>query len=95
MAQAGDGRWVEVSSSQFTYETEGLNLIRAILPDESPYRAWSNFEFRDSRGRWHEVDLLLLGKGRLHLIELRYYSGTLRGNDHNWLRDGKRPEESR
>lgn len=87
-------RWVEVSPSQFPHEADGLALVRAVMPDETPYRAWSNFEFRDSRGRWHEVDLLLLGRGRLHLIELKYYSGTLRGDDQRWARDGRRPEDS-
>ena len=86
----GQDRWVEVSPSQFSHEAEGLALVREIMPDESPFRAWSNFEFRDSRGRWHEVDLLLLGRGRLHLIELKYYAGTLRGDDQRWAprRDG-------
>lgn len=94
MAPSGGERWVEVSPSQFTHETEGLALVRSLLPDESPFRAWSNFEFRDSRGKWHEVDLLVLGRGRLHLVELKYYSGTLRGDDHTWLRDGHRAEQS-
>lgn len=90
----GDDRWVEVSPSQFTHEAEGLAIVRDLLPDDSPYRAWSNFEFRDSRGRWHEVDLLVLGRGRLHLVELKYYSGVLRGDDHTWLRPGHRAEDS-
>ncbi|AKU14876.1 BREX system serine/threonine kinase PglW [Luteipulveratus mongoliensis] len=90
----GGERWVEVSPSQFTHETEGLALLRATLPDESPFRAWSNFEFRDSRGRWHEVDLLVLGRDQLHLVELKYYSGTLQGDDHRWLRSGHRAEDS-
>ncbi len=94
MGDAGGERWVEVTHSQFPHEAEGLGLVRHILPDEAPFRAWSNFEFRDSHGKWHEVDLLLLGRGRLHLIELKYYSGTLRGDDHQWLRDGKRAEDS-
>ncbi|EWT07980.1 protein kinase [Intrasporangium chromatireducens Q5-1] len=94
MATGGHDRWVEVSPSQFTHETEGLNLVKALLPDESPFRAWSNFEFRDSRGRWHEVDLLVLGRSRLHLVELKYYSGRLTGDDHTWLRPGKRAEDS-
>ncbi|MGV1008326.1 MAG: NERD domain-containing protein [Dermatophilaceae bacterium] len=72
---------------------ERLALIRRILPDEASFRAWSNFEFRDAQGRWHEVDLLLLGRGELHLIELKYYSGLLRGDEHTWLRAG-RPAES-
>ncbi|QLQ39641.1 BREX system serine/threonine kinase PglW [Micromonospora robiginosa] len=94
MAEAGQDRWIEVSPSQFPHEAEGLALVRAIMPGETPFRAWSNFEFRDSRGRWHEVDLLLLGRRQLHLIELKYYSGTLRGDDQRWARDGRRPEDS-
>jgi serine/threonine protein kinase len=94
VGELGRDRWVEVSPSQFAHEAEGLAIIRAIMPDETPFRAWSNFEFRDSHGRWHEVDLLLLGRGRLHLIELKYYSGTLRGDDQRWARDGRRPEDS-
>ncbi|WP_433792658.1 BREX system serine/threonine kinase PglW [Actinoplanes sp. CA-252034] len=94
MAEAREGRWIEVSPSQFPHEAEGLALVRSIMPDETPFRAWSNFEFRDSRGRWHEVDLLLLGRKQLHLIELKYYSGTLHGDDQRWARDGRRPEDS-
>lgn len=94
MTGGSDDRWVEVTPSQFPHEAEGLALIRSVMPDESPYRAWSNFEFRDNHGKWHEVDLLLLGRGQFHLIELKYYSGVLRGDDHRWLRDGKRAEDS-
>ena len=94
MVEPARDRWVEVSPSQFAHEAAGLELVRAIMPDETPFRAWSNFEFRDSQGRWHEVDLLLLGRGRLHLIELKYYSGTLRGDDQRWARDGRPPEDS-
>lgn len=90
----GDDRWVEVSPSPFEHEREGLEYIRQLLPDVSPYRAWSNFEFRDSRGGWHEVDLLVLGRGRLHLVELKAYTGVLTGNDHTWFRAGKRSENS-
>jgi serine/threonine protein kinase len=87
-------RWVEVTPSQFTHEAEGLSLIRGLLPAHAPFRAWSNFEFRDSHGKWHEIDLLVLGRRRLHLVELKYYSGTLRGDDLTWCRDGHRAEDS-
>jgi serine/threonine protein kinase len=87
-------RWTEVTPSQFSHEAEGLNLIRGLLPPRDPFRAWSNFEFRDSNGRWHEVDLLVVGQRRLHLVELKYYSGSLRGDDHTWLRDGHRAQDS-
>lgn len=87
-------RWVEVTPSQFPHEAEGLAAVRALLPIAPPYRAWSNFEFRDGQGKWHEVDLLVLGHSRLHLVELKYYSGNLRGTDWQWLRDGHRAEDN-
>ena len=87
-------RWIEVTPSQFTHEAEGLSVVRELLPDQPPFRAWSNFEFRDAHGKWHEVDLLVLGRRRLHLVELKYYSGTLRGDDLTWRRDGHRAEDS-
>src|SRR5260370_29643849 len=100
-ARGGEGtvaqrvqRWVEVTPSQFTHEAEGLNRVRSLLPANTPFRAWSNFEFRDGHGKWHEVDLLVLGRRRLHLVELKYYSGTLRGDHLTWLRDGHRAEDS-
>ncbi|MGW0017583.1 BREX system serine/threonine kinase PglW [Rhodococcus sp. NPDC003382] len=87
-------RWVEISPSQFEHEKLGLDFVKNLLPDAPPFRAWSNFEFRDNRGRWHEVDLLVLSRDTLYLIELKYYSGTLRGNDHVWSRGGYRSEDS-
>lgn len=94
MTPAEQERWIEVSPSQFTHETEGLEIVRQLLPDQAPFRAWSNFEFRDGRGRWHEVDLLVLGRSQLHLVELKYYNGQLRGDDQTWRRDGHRAEDS-
>jgi serine/threonine protein kinase len=87
-------RWVEVTRSQFPHEAEGLALVRTLLPERDPFRAWSNFEFRDKHGKWHEVDLLVVGQRQLHLVELKYYTGTLRGDDHTWLRDRHRAADS-
>jgi hypothetical protein len=87
-------RWQEITQSPFAHEAEGLNLVRALLPDVAPFRAWSNFEFRDGQGKWHEVDLLVLGRRRLHLVEVKHYYGILRGDDYRWLRDGQRAIDS-
>ena len=94
MAAPVGPRWVEVSPSQFAHETEGLRYVRDLLPDQGPFRAWSNFEFLDDRGRWHEVDLLVLGRQQLHLVELKWYRGRLRGDERRWLRDGHMAEDS-
>ncbi|WP_280274516.1 BREX system serine/threonine kinase PglW [Nocardia wallacei] len=90
----GDDRWVEVSPSQFSWEQEGLQIVRQLLPDAPPFRAWSNFEFRDNHGRWHEIDLAVLARDRLYLIELKYWKGVLSGDDYRWARTGHRPADS-
>mgnify|MGYP000293572434 CR=1 FL=1 len=41
-----------------------------------------------------KFDLLILAADGLHLVELKYYSGRLRGNDQTWLRDGRAAEDS-
>lgn len=87
-------RWIEVTSSQFPHEQAGLEYLRERVPDHSPYRVWTNFEFRDGQGRWHEVDALLLGRGALYLIELKHYAGTISGNDLRWNRSHGRVEDS-
>src|SRR5664279_2476466 len=91
---SGNPRWVEVSDSQYAHEREGLAYIKTHLPVAPPYRAWTNFEFMDEQGRWHEVDALVLGRGRLHLVELKYYKGSLSGTEATWLRNGFRTERS-
>lgn len=94
MVEAGSSRWVEVSESVFEHEREGLDLIRQVLSDESPYRAWTNAEFRDARGGWHEVDLILLTRKTLYVVELKHYMGTISGNDNTWMRSSGRAESS-
>jgi serine/threonine protein kinase len=80
-----DQRWVEVSRSVFPHEAEGLRMLKDLLPDAAPYRAWTNFEFMDSHGQWHEVDALILGRRRLHLVELKAYTGIITGgNENTW-----------
>ncbi|MGC5163001.1 protein kinase domain-containing protein [Rhodococcus sp. DT1] len=85
MAQSDD-RWVEVSKSAFAHETDGLAMLRYIVPKASPYRAWTNFEFMDNHGQWHEIDALVLGRRRLHLVELKHYTGVLQGTETSWVR---------
>lgn len=82
-------RWIEVSDSQFDHEREGLEHLHAAMPDEPPLRVWTNFEFRDEQGGWHEVDALVLGRDALYLVELKHYHGTITGNDRTWQRHGR------
>lgn len=89
-----DARWVEVSPSPFAHERAGLESVRRWLPTTAPFRAWTNFEFRDSQGSFNECDLLVLTPTGLHLIELKHYYGVLDGDDRRWRRNGGRFEDS-
>lgn len=82
----GEDRWIEVTPSNYAHEAAGLRLLREILPNTSPYRAWTNFEFMDGQGQWHEIDAAILGRGRLHLIEMKSYAGHLTGTEQTWTR---------
>lgn len=93
MAGGADDRWVEVSPSRFPREAEGLGLIRAIRPDESRYRAGPTSISATTTAGGTKLNPLLR-RGQFHLIELKHFSGTLRGDDYRWLRDGKRAEDS-
>lgn len=82
---SADERWVEVSRSAYPHEAEGLQLLKDVIPDASPYRVWTNFEFMDTNGQWHEVDALVLGRRRLHLVELKAFTGIITdGDEKNW-----------
>ncbi|WP_158319220.1 BREX system serine/threonine kinase PglW [Actinoplanes xinjiangensis] len=87
--RADSPRWREVTASEFPHEREGLAHLRELLPDRGPFRAWTNFEFRDRDGKWYEIDALVLGERRLHLIELKHYQGTITGNAYRWQRNGR------
>lgn len=59
-------------------------MLRDAVPMTPPYRVWTNFEFMDNHGQWHEIDALVLGRRRLHLIELKAYTGVLQGTEQSW-----------
>jgi serine/threonine protein kinase len=79
-------RWNIITHSQYEHERRALDFIRAGLPDHDPYRAWSNFEFVTSDGAIYEVDLLVLTKQGFFLVEIKSWSGHLRGDAGTWTR---------
>jgi serine/threonine protein kinase len=90
MARKGDGvansgRWHVVHSSAFPHEQEALELLRARLPDTSPFRAWSNFEFIAEDGSINEVDALIVSTDRIYLVEIKHWSGAISGNQNTWV----------
>ncbi len=84
MVKPASNRWNEIRVSEFPWEREALDFIREGLPDEDPYRAWSNFEFIAQDGGINEVDLLVLTPSGLKLIEIKSRPGTISGDAGTW-----------
>lgn len=75
-----DKYWHEVSRSRFPWEQEALSFLREHLPDHEPWRAWSNFEFIADDGSVNEIDVLVLSKNGLFLVEIKGHQGTVSGD---------------
>jgi serine/threonine protein kinase len=89
---AKSGRWRRITPSQFQWETEALEYLRARLPDTDPIQAWSNFEFV-SGGAISEVDLLVATRKGMFLIEIKSHPGKITGGQGQWT--WHRPDGSR
>ncbi|WP_182870885.1 BREX system serine/threonine kinase PglW [Stieleria mannarensis] len=79
-------RWNIITPSQYEWERRGLDFVRAGLPNHDPYRAWANFEFQTPDGAIYEVDLLVLTKQGLWLVEIKSWPGRVRGDAGTWIR---------
>ncbi|MEX5635552.1 BREX system serine/threonine kinase PglW [Parafrankia sp. FMc2] len=80
-----DRRWTTVTASQFPHEREALEHVQRLLPDAEPYRAWSNFTFVASTGHLREVDLLVVARGGVYLVEIKSWAGRLTASGSNWV----------
>ncbi len=76
--------WQQIAPSEFPWEREALDFVRAGLPDHEPFRAWANFEFVSEDATIHEVDLLVLSPKGLYLVEIKSWSGALEGDASTW-----------
>ena len=84
-------RWHTIAESQFPWERDALDYLRERLPDQEPFRAWSNFEFIADDGSIYEVDLVVLTAAGFLLIEIKSHQGTVEGDVHTWIwKDGGR-----
>ncbi len=85
------GRWKSISPSQFPWEQDALDFVQRALPNREPFRAYSNFEFVAEDGSINEVDLLLVSRYNIFLVEIKSRPGEVSGDAHTWVwRDGGR-----
>ncbi|MEU5210131.1 BREX system serine/threonine kinase PglW [Streptomyces sp. NPDC020742] len=80
-----EGRWTTVTESEYEHERRGLEAIRRRLPDEEPWRAWSNFTFTANSGHVRESDLLVVAPAGVFLVELKDWHGSVSGGGNDWV----------
>ena len=78
-------RWTEITPSEYAWEREALDYIKARLPDSEPFRAWSNFELIAENGSINEVDLLVVSLHKVFLVEIKSWSGVISGDPNWWI----------
>ncbi|MFE7071891.1 BREX system serine/threonine kinase PglW [Streptomyces sp. NPDC057620] len=79
------GRWTAVAPSEFPHEQAALERILTPLPEDGPWRAWSNFTFVSQTGHVREVDLLVVTPGGVHMIELKSLHGRVERRGGQWV----------
>ncbi|GHU42425.1 protein kinase [Betaproteobacteria bacterium] len=77
-------RWNAISPSQFPWEQAALDFIQRALPNREPFRAYSNFEFIADDGSINEVDLLVIARYGIFLVEIKSRPGEVSGDTHTW-----------
>ncbi|MDS1270764.1 BREX system serine/threonine kinase PglW [Lipingzhangella sp. LS1_29] len=82
-------RWHEITPSEYEHERRALEYLRSRMPDEEPYRAWSNFTFTADTGHIYEVDLLIATRVGLYLVEIKSLTGRLTSSGADWVQTRK------
>ncbi|MGW6057534.1 BREX system serine/threonine kinase PglW [Streptomyces sp. NPDC055189] len=77
-------RWFQPRRSSHTWEQEGLDHIRQLMPANEPYRAWATFSFTAASGRTNECDLFIAVPGGLYLLELKGHPGSVVNHGDTW-----------
>src|SRR4051794_5410168 len=83
--KADSSRWIVMGEPATSAEAAALDKFRELLPDDGITTAWVNLTFIDNNGRSAEVDVLLLTRAGLFVVELKGWHGAIRGNAQRWL----------
>lgn len=85
----GSNHWFELGEPASPAEREALAKVRALLPSNASTYAWANLTTIDLRGRTDEIDVLLLCRRGLFVVELKGWHGTIRGGQQTWAVRGQ------
>ena len=88
-------RVVSGEETEYPWEREAIDFVVDALPDTDPHRVWALQELYDpSSGRLFEIDLLVLSRTGLYLVEIKSNPGVLTGDMRDWTfrEPGGRPK---
>ena len=77
-------QWFEAGPSASPAEAQALRDFRSLLLPSPTTWAWSNLTFIDPSGRPSEIDVILLHRNGLFLLEFKGFHGTIEGNQQDW-----------
>lgn len=81
-------RWGE--RSEYVWEQEALDHVRANMPDREPYRAWQCFSFTAGTGQIRECDLFVVTPVGVFLVEIKSHPGRATNRGGTWFFQGER-----
>ncbi|PPH05307.1 hypothetical protein C5C44_04255 [Rathayibacter sp. AY1F6] len=87
--------WRVMGDPAQAVEAAALARVCQLLPDDGIARAWANVSFTDSDGKLNEVDVLILTRAGLLLVELKGWHGDVSGDQHSWTHAGRREPNPR
>ncbi len=82
--QSTSDRWVSLGEPASAAEAEALNRVRELLPDDGVSHAWSNLTFVDTNGNTAEVDVLLVSRVGVFVLELKGWYGRISGDQQSF-----------
>jgi serine/threonine protein kinase len=80
--------------SEYPWEQEALDHVRSYVEGAPGYWAMTSFSFTSLTGRTRECDLLVVGPGGIHLVEIKSHPGRAVNQGSTWYFDRGRPVEN-
>lgn len=81
--------WRGMGDPAQAQEAAALERVCDELPEDGIARAWANVTFTDTSGRLNEVDVLLITRGGMYVVELKGWHGEIHGDQRTWTHAGR------
>ena len=90
--KADSALWIVMGPPATPAENAALDAFRELLPEDGITTAWVNLTFIDNNGRSGEIDVLLLTRSGLYVVELKGWHGRIVGNTQRWVHNARNVE---